>query len=49
MCPLSEFGLYLPTSVDLFVKSCVGFTSYFYCYLSVSSINSLSIIDEWSI
>lgn len=49
MCPLSELGLSLPTSVDLFVKSCVGFTIYFYCCLSLSSINSLNIIDEWSI
>ena len=49
MCPSLEFGLSLPTSVDLFVKSCVGFTIYFHCYLSVSSINSLNIIDGWSI
>ena len=36
-------------TVDLFVKSCVGFTIYFYCCLSVSNLNSLNNIDEWPI
>ena len=29
-------------TVDLFVKSCVGFTIYFYCCLSVSNLNSFN-------
>ena len=35
-------GLSVPMNVDLFVKSCVGFTIYFYCRLSVSNLNSLN-------
>ena len=37
----------MPTSVNLFVKSCVGFTIYLYCCLLVSNPNSLNNIDEW--
>ena len=36
-------------SVDLFVPSCVRFTIYFYCCLSVSNLNLLNNIDGWPI
>ena len=49
LCSLSDLGLLVPMSVDLFVKSCVGFTIYFYCCLSVSNLNSLNNIDGWPI
>ena len=37
----------MPASVDLFVKSYVGFAIYFYCCLLVSSRNSLNNLDEF--
>ena len=39
----------MPASVDLFVKSYVGFAIYFYCCLLVSNRNSLNNLDEWPI
>ena len=43
---ITDVGLSVPMTVDLFVKSCVGFTIYFYCCLLVSNLNSLNNIDE---